>query len=112
MRLHATGRMVLAAWTIASIACGGDVEGDCLEVCEASKKCTETAADCPSLCERVASDAEASECQDETNAYYACRLENDACSIEACDAELGDVTVCQLDFCLESPEHRLCDLGG
>jgi hypothetical protein len=53
MRLQAIGRMVLAAWTIAGIACGGDVEGDCLEVCEASKECTETAADCPPLCERV-----------------------------------------------------------
>jgi len=95
-----------------AVACGGDVQGDCLEVCESAKACTETEADCGSLCEGVASDAEATGCEGETNDYYACRLDAGACDAAACDAELGEVTVCKLDFCLGNPKHRLCDVDG
>jgi len=98
---------VLVLW-----GCGGDVEGDCLEVCDAAKKCTETEADCKDQCARVADEAEQTECDSETNDYYACRLDADACDTAACDAELGAVTVCKLDFCLAHPQHELCDIDG
>jgi hypothetical protein len=103
---------LLLAFALGSIACGSDVQGDCLAVCEKSKPCTETEADCQSLCKGVAGDAEATGCESETNDYYACRLDAAACDAAACDAELGEVTVCKLDFCLENPKHRLCDVDG
>lgn len=100
------------AAALALVACAGDVEGDCLEVCDAAKECTETAADCKDLCARVADEAEATECDGETNDYYACRLDAEACDTAACDPELGELTVCKLDFCLENPQHELCDIDG
>jgi hypothetical protein len=111
MKLWMSLAIVVVSSALAG-GCGADVEGDCLEVCEGSKDCTETEANCKSLCSRVADEAEATECESQTNDYYACRLDNDGCNTQACDAEYGELTVCRLDFCLEHPDHELCDIDG
>jgi hypothetical protein len=94
--------------SVLAIACGAsEVETNCIDQCEASKKCpgANPNEDCPPECHLLAEGAEHAGCEAETDAVTNCSRKG--CD-QDCLAETSAYLQCLQAFCEANPDDENC----